>query len=519
MYSNMCKNNQPNYIRRTVQCIAFIAILTAVLLYCARLVERKESAEKNGTFITEAGQGHIDGLLIGSSHVVNGINPAQIYEETGYTVYNLAGHGSTIPVSYWTLVNALDYCTPQFVFIDTYMIEKDYQYLDINVEGDDHGTSTAVDQLHEVMDCFPETANKRAAIADLISDEDIRKEFSLNFIKYHSRWNDLDEDDYKEITETREDSLMGAQLRYEVEPDAAHYNLLGQEDADETETIGKQYLRRIIELCISRGITPVIIQVPFEESEEYQRAANSAAGIAAEYGIPFVNMRYVEDIINSYSDLQSQTHLSAYGAYRVTRYFAENTLTQLGMTDHRGDGGYESWDAAVSTWHQEILDAAENPADLYAALMLLRFEDVSGIVFVNNPQLLATDEVLLRELGDLAGDDAAADASETYQGTTTFRDAVDVNRSYLLICDNGNGTSTETTGEQGLRDYETSLGTINYVSPSVEYDLLTLDTSDEENLLNYDKDRDVDVQILVYNTESGEQIARLKYTNSGFAAE
>lgn len=512
---NRAKYN--NCIKRILLCAVFVFVLAMLLVYASRLVERKESAEKNGSFFTEAAAGHIDGLLIGSSHVVNGINPAQIYEETGYTVYNLAGHGSTIPVSYWTLVNALDYCMPRFVFIDTYMIEKDYQYLDINVEGDTHGTSTAVDQLHEVFDCFPETANKRAAIADLIHDKDTRKEFSLNLIKYHSRWSDLDQKDYTEITEPQEDSLMGAQLRYEVEPNVAHYGLLGQEDADETETIGKQYLRKIIELCISKGITPVIMQVPFEESEEYQRAANSAAGIAAEYGIPFVNLRYVENIINSYSDLQSQTHLSAYGCYKVTQYLAENTLTQLGMTDHRGDAGYKAWDAAVNSWHQEVLNAAENPADLYAALMMLRFRDVSGIVFINHPDIFMTDETLMRELGDLADDVHAEEMDETYQGTATLQDAADAGRAYLLIQDTQNSTVTEVTGERALEEYETSYGTFSYVSPSVDYNLLTANGNTDENLLDYDKDRDVDVQILVYDNESGEQIARLRYSCAGFA--
>lgn len=495
-------------------CAGFVVILAVLLIYATRLVERKDSAEKNASFFTEAAAGHIDGLLIGSSHVVNGINPAQIYEETGYTVYNLAGHGSTIPVSYWTLVNALDYCTPRFVFIDTYMIEKDYQYLDINVEGDNHGTQTAVDQLHEVLDCFPESANKRAAIADLIHDPDTRWEFSLNLIKYHSRWNELDADDYREVLTTNENSLMGAQMRYEVTPDAIQYRLLGQEDADETETIGKQYLRRIIELCITRGITPVVIQVPFEESEEYQRAANSAAGIAAEYGIPFVNMRYVEDIINSYSDLQSQTHLSAYGAYKVTNYFARNTLTQLGMTDHRDDKGYDTWNNAVSRWHQEILDAAQDPADIYAALMLLEFPDLSGMVFVNHPEVIAADEILLREIGDLAGDAAAPDQTADYQGTGTFQAAAVSGRSYLLVWDSVTRERREATGEEGITQYETSYGTVEFVSPSVEYNLLTMNTSEEENLLHYDEDGDSDVQILIYDNEDGSLLVRLQYTSS-----
>lgn len=406
-----------NYIRRTILCIAFTALLVLVLFYAGRLVERKESEQKNGTFFTEAAAGHIDGLLIGSSHVINGINPAQIYEETGRTVYNLAGHGSILPVSYWTLVNALDYCMPQVVFIDTYMLEKNYQYLDINVEGDDHSTDAAVDQLHEVFDCFPETANKKAAIADLISDPDLRKEFSLDFIKYHSRWSELTDTDYREALQRGSTSLMGAEMRYEVTDHVSTYPLLAQSDTDETDSIGKQYLRRIIELCISKGITPVVMQVPFEESEEYQRTANSAATIAAEYGVPFVNLRYVENIINNYSDLQSQTHLSAYGAYKVTQYFAQNTLQDLGLADHRGETGYEAWERAVSEWHQEILEAAQDPRDLYSALMLLQFEDLTSEIYVLNGNAAVQDTLATQELADLYNNVAGA---EVWSGSEAY---------------------------------------------------------------------------------------------------
>lgn len=392
------------YIQRVILCLTFVVILAGLLVLSARLVERKESMEKNGSYFAEAQDGHIDGLLIGSSHVINGINPAQIYEETGYTIYNLAGHGSTLPVSYWTLVNALDYCTPRVVFIDTYMLEKDYQYLDINVEGDDHDPDSAVDQLHEVMDCFPESANKRAAIRDLISNADTRREFSLDFIKYHSRWGSLSENDYEEMWETKSTSLMGAQLRYEVSDSVTQYPLLSYEDADPTESIGKQYLRRIIELCQGRGITPVIIQVPYEASEDHQRTANSAAAIAEGYGIPFVNLRYVENIINDYSDLQSQTHLSAYGSYKVTHYLAQNTLGDLGFVDHRGEAGYDAWEQCVADWHEEILSAASNPQNLTAALMILQFPDVTSRVYVREDAALQGDTILTQELEDLRRD-------------------------------------------------------------------------------------------------------------------
>lgn len=397
----MKQNKINNYIKRSILCIAFAALLAGILYLSARLVERKDSEEKNGTFFTEAAAGHIDGLFLGSSHVINGINSAQIYEESGYTIYNLGGHGSILPVSYWTLVNALDYCTPQVVFIDTYMIEKDYQYLDQNVGEDHHNTETAVNQAHEVFDCFPETANKRAAIADLISDEETRLEFSVDFIKYHSRWSSLTENDFRKMLYRENTSHMGTQLRYETSGEVYDYPLIAPDEMDETETVGKQYLRKIIELCIARGIRPVILQVPFAADAGYQQAANSAQRIADEYGIPFVNLQYVENIINYYSDLQSQTHLSAYGSYKVSHYLAQNTLQDLGFTDHRGDPSYAAWESSAQEWHAEIRRVASESTTLDRTLMVLQFEDLSGKIWVRSDSAIFQDPMLSAEMRDI----------------------------------------------------------------------------------------------------------------------
>ena len=47
----------------------------------------------------------------------------------------------------------------------------------------DADRSAAIDQLHEVMDAFPYGKNKRAALADLISDPSLRREFAFDFIR------------------------------------------------------------------------------------------------------------------------------------------------------------------------------------------------------------------------------------------------------------------------------------------------------------------------------------------------
>ena len=91
----------------TIKVILFTVILGLALLTVAKIVENKSGYEKNSQFFAEADKNHLDMLFFGTSHVINGINPVQLYWETGFTSYNLGGFGSPIISTYWQIMMAL----------------------------------------------------------------------------------------------------------------------------------------------------------------------------------------------------------------------------------------------------------------------------------------------------------------------------------------------------------------------------------------------------------------------------
>ena len=135
-----------------IKSILFLLILTALIGTAIKVVERKDSHQKYADFFDTANQ--LDVLFLGSSHVINGINPVQLYEDHGYTAYNMGGHGSVLPSTYWELKNALNYCNPKYVVVDTYLLEKDYHYLDeMDSYASDSDIRSSIEQLHLNMDC------------------------------------------------------------------------------------------------------------------------------------------------------------------------------------------------------------------------------------------------------------------------------------------------------------------------------------------------------------------------------
>ncbi|WP_026652339.1 hypothetical protein [Butyrivibrio proteoclasticus] len=472
--------------------IAFLLVLAISVLAVTTLVRRKDSNYKYADFFDQAKAGHIDVLFMGSSHVINAINPVTLYEDYGYTSYNMGGHGSVMQATYWELIEALQYCTPKVVVVDAYMLEKNYQYLDVMEENADKSErNTSVEQLHLNMDAWPLDRLKIAAINDLIQDQETRNEFLFDFIVYHSRWSELTSEDYKTVlgTETT-NPLMGGEMRYQVElsptsfPDPAEGEILSE------HTVGQEYLMKIIDECQRDGIQVVVTYMPCCATTTDKIAANSAAEIAANYGVPYINMLNM-GIIDYRSDLNDTGHLNATGAIKVTDYMGQWLTDNADLADHRGDVSYSDWADKVALFNDELKDMATSGDDLYTRLNQLSLNKVSYVIYFNQGSNALKDDDLMHLVENLAGTTAVRDASAAE------------NAPYILIKDLSNGVY-EAYGENGLDGVATGLGHVVY--QPVEQNFRFLYPTEDESL-NYLYDDDhlgYDIQLITYDSESGQ---------------
>jgi len=345
--------------------IIFLILLSLAIAATVVIVKRKESDYKYTDFFNEVKKDHIDVLFMGSSHVINAINPVFLFEEYGITSYNMGGHGAMLQATYWELQQALEYCTPKWVVVDTYMLEKNIRYLDNREEFDDEDeVNTSVEQLHLNMDAWPLNNLKRQAIDDLIQDESVKKEFLYEFIIYHNRWKYLNESDFKTITGTADrNRLFGAEMRYQVELEPEQYPEVTEEDLLTEDTVGTEYLEKIIELCQERGIPVVLTYYPFAAETKDKAAAIRAGQIAESYDVPYINMLDL-DVIDVYSDLNDHGHLNVVGSKKVTDYMGQ-WLSETGdLADHRGDDSYSYWQECVENFNEELDDVQEVSHDL-----------------------------------------------------------------------------------------------------------------------------------------------------------
>lgn len=378
-----------------------ILIVFASIYKISNFFQLKESDNRYSSYLTE--DTDIDVLFLGSSHVRHGFFPMELWNDYGISSFNLASNGNTIPVSYWVLVNALDYQTPQVVVMDVFdMFPR-------------RVCSTSWGQVHIALDFFPMSVNKYKMINELFDDVELtdgngvnlyqkRWELLWDIGEYHSRWTDLTEIDFKSRTELEKNSSIwkGAEpLTQVVDRNEMLYPKFS--DDLEYDDLSEEYLIQMIELCRKKAINLVLINTGYDCNAEAKIFADSVYDIASQYDVPYLDFTK-KDIINFNSDLAStghNTHVNFSGAEKFTTYMGEYLLENYPLPDHRHEAEYSSW------WldYQAFVDSKKNylimQNDITNYLMFLADNDYQIIVELKDMDMLYEErnQVLFENLG------------------------------------------------------------------------------------------------------------------------
>ena len=323
-------------IKSVIGCIMTLGITIMLLWYSTDLMERKKSDLKYSSFFEQ--EADFDVLFLGTSHVINGIFPMELWNDYGIVSYNFGGHGSRLATSYWAMENAFDYTSPQLVVVDCYLLSETDKTADSG-------------SPHTALDAFPLSKTKVNAAFDLLEEETEKEEpetgnneeynpieLLWDYTIYHNRWSELEEKDFKPEFEKEK----GAESRIAVEvPDEK--TKIPIENKMEGNTISVTYLEKIIKDCQNRGIDVLLIYLPCPAGENAQKEANRVYDIAEQYGVNYINFLDI-DIINEKTDYYDVIgHLNPSGAKKVTDYLGQYIMEHYSISDQRGNTAYSDW--------------------------------------------------------------------------------------------------------------------------------------------------------------------------------
>lgn len=324
--------------------ISFICILLASLYLLQRLFMPKYvHGIVEGSLIEEyydeKDKDH-DVIFIGDCEVYENFSPITLWENYGITSYIRGSAQQLIWQSYYLLEETLRYETPDIVVFNILSMKYDLPQ------------NEAYNRM--TLDGMKMSRSKIDSIqASMMSDESII-DYLVPLFRYHSRWSELEGDDFKYIFEKDQQFHNGYYMRADIKPVTSFPK--GRRLAD--YRFGESsyyYLDLMVELCKSKGIDLVLIKAPSIYPYWYDEWEEQMVEYAEKHDLTYINFLNLIDEVGIDFDTDtydSGLHLNVYGAEKLADYFGRNLLDNFHIEDKRTDGNLKRvWDEKIEFYN------------------------------------------------------------------------------------------------------------------------------------------------------------------------
>lgn len=361
--------------KSAIRILCFLLILAAVLWKTNNVLSFK-FADGN-TILTDfyrLEKNTLDVAIIGSSHAYVNFSPGTLWDEYGIASYVLGSSMQPMWNSYYYLKEALKTQKPELIVLEGFgLTYKENYSTNARIIKNVYGMKWSLDKI-------------RAALVS--AKKGHRREFLLEYARYHTRYSTLnrgdffpeseymDSNDYWHYTDT-----MGQYLFDTSRPITIRDVSNVRETKDLSEKTEK-YFRMTIELAQEKGIPIVVVVAPHGLSEDAQRKYLRAQEIAEEYGVGFLNVNLLlgESGIDPAADYHDSAHMTVEGSRKLSLYVGKYLKDNYELSDRRGDERYKAWDscaAYIKQYRQNMI--LKNSSDL---------DTISGLLSNPNYRLL-----------------------------------------------------------------------------------------------------------------------------------
>lgn len=355
-------------IKRLISCILIIGLVVILIDCSTELLESKRSNEKYKSFFSQ--EENFDILFLGSSHMKYTILPMELWSHYGIVSYNMGVETQVLPGTYWQMKSVLDHTSPKLVVIDCYYLSE---------------ARKSYGWMHAAWDGLPLNKTKIEAVFDLLDDEETDltpMEFFWNYSFYHNRWNELREDDF----EQKYINAKGSGYIIEIVP-GSEITEIPKENKLEEDTVGIEYLERMIEDCQSRGVDVLLTYLPFPAQEKEQKEANRVYDIAEKYGVDYINFLDL-DIVNYQTDCaDDEGHLNLLGSRKTTDYLGQYITEHYDVEDQRDNEAYYDWCGDYADYRNRVIAEFQSCESLDYRLLFLSDKDILTFIEVYDPKI------------------------------------------------------------------------------------------------------------------------------------
>lgn len=340
--------------------IIFYSLLTVVTLFLLQrlLVPKYQTGIVEGKMAAEYYENtepH-EVLIIGDCEVYENISPITLYQEYGISSYIRGSAQQLVWQSFYLLEDALKYEKPKVVIFNVLALKYD------------EPQNEAYNRM--TIDNMKWSSSKVGAIkASMMEDEEF-VDYVFPLLRYHSRWAELNSDDFKYMFDSEPVTHNGYYMRVDVSPETGHPRAPMLADY----TLGSNamyWLDRITELCKDNDIELVLIKAPVVEPYWYDQWDAQIVDYADKNDLTYINFIPLRDDIGldmTVDTYDGGLHLNLSGAEKFSSYLGEILISNVDLTDYRDSEYSDVWNSKIVKYNEER-DAQYAELEAYGELI------------------------------------------------------------------------------------------------------------------------------------------------------
>lgn len=292
----------------------------------SRLLQPKYMTElEEGSFISQYYReaGDHDVIFLGDCEVYANYSPMELYRDYGITAYIRGTPQQLVWMSYYIAEETFRYETPRVLVFN------------VNAMRYSEPVSEAYNRL--TIDQMRWSGSKAGIILASMTEEEQFLSYIFPILRYHSRFDQLTQEDFSWLFRVRDNTFNGFQLHTEIVP-------VGSLPVERTlpdyqfGDVCYEYLDKLRLLCAEHGTELILVKAPSLYPYWYEEYDKQIREYAAEYGLSYYNFAEQSEKIGldfSEDTYDGGYHLNLSGAVKLSRYFGKILAEEHGLEDHR----------------------------------------------------------------------------------------------------------------------------------------------------------------------------------------
>lgn len=337
-----------NKIKPVIAFVVFIGVVLYLFIFLSYLFRQNPYGYEDRISVAgfpEEPKDSIDVVYIGGSAAFVYWEPYLAYRDCGFTSYDLA----TNTIQAESILAYLEYAS-KYQNPDLYIIGlRSFQYY--SEEGNEIGLRLTSDSLDEGLikiKLINNYLNNRNLDVDKLA-------LYFNLIKYHTNYAALGNQLAWEMSDNRMSCpYKGCQIMAPWAPLETPVDFYTEERA-ELLPGSKETLEKILDYCDQNNLNVLFVVCPYRITSEHYAIYNSLGDLITTRGYGYLNTNdYLDDMKIDYSmDFYNDDHVNALGAEKYTIFLEQYITENYDLPDHRGESGFENWDAAQALFMEE----------------------------------------------------------------------------------------------------------------------------------------------------------------------